>query len=148
MKSTGRPWAKLDAGYYDDEKIIAAGPMAELLFVRGIAFCRARMNDGFIRTEQLPRIAVGIENMEEAKRDHHLLALSEGLKARRLFMPRDLVTIAQGDEETNVIPLNDRPDAGLATLAEEEASDEFEEMTAEELAAQKDRPGNEEEAES
>lgn len=79
---------------------------------------------------------VALENMEDAKRDHFLLALSEGLKVRRLFMPRDLVTMANGEAETNVIPLGERRDAGLATLAERE----FEEATEEELAAQADRP--------
>lgn len=79
---------------------------------------------------------IALENMEDAKRDHFLLALSEGLKVRRIFMPRDLVTIARGEADSNVIPLGDRPDAGLATLAEEE----FEEATAEELAAQVERP--------
>lgn len=83
---------------------------------------------------------IALENMEDAKRDHFLLALSEGLKARRIFMPRDLVTMASGEEGSNVVPLSDRRDAGLATLAEEEAGDEFEEMAEEELAGQADRP--------
>lgn len=83
---------------------------------------------------------IALENMEDAKRDHFLLALSEGLKARRIFMPRDLVTMASGEEGSNVVPLGERRDAGLATLAEEEAGEEFEEMAEAELEAQVDRP--------
>ena len=86
---------------------------------------------------------VALENMESDKRDHNLLALSEGLKARRIFMPRDLVTMANGEEETNVVPIGQRRDSGLGDLAGEMASDEFEEMAESEMAQQAGRPSNE-----
>lgn len=78
---------------------------------------------------------VMLENMEDAKRDHYLIALNEGLRERRITMPNDLVTMAQAEAASNIIPLGERRDPGLATLAEEE----FEEATEEELAAQQGR---------
>lgn len=59
---------------------------------------------------------VSLEGQEDAKRDHMLLALSEGLKLRKLFMPRDLVTIANGETGANVIPEGERPRPQLATI--------------------------------
>lgn len=49
-------------------------------------------------------LIIHLETQEDAKRDHMLLALSEGLRVRKLFMPRDLVTIADGDADGDVIP--------------------------------------------
>ena len=47
---------------------------------------------------------VRLNDMEEAKRDHWLLALNLGLKELDLRMPRDLVTIAEGKDGEPVIP--------------------------------------------
>jgi hypothetical protein len=49
-------------------------------------------------------LIIHLEGQEDAKRDHMLLALSEGLRVRKLFMPRDLVTMADGDADGDVIP--------------------------------------------
>ena len=46
-------WLKLDDQYDDHEKIVAAGPMAELLDVRGMLFCARRETDGFVPYTQL-----------------------------------------------------------------------------------------------
>ena len=46
----------LDVDYADDPKIIEAGPLAELLFVRGLAFCKQQLSDGHIARSQLSRM--------------------------------------------------------------------------------------------
>ena len=53
---------------------------------------------------------IALEGEEDAKRDHMLLALSEGLKHRQLFLPRDLVTMANGEHGADVIPTGDDDD--------------------------------------
>ena len=53
-------WAKLDDQYTDHPKVVAAGPMAELLDIRGIVHCARYETDGHIQAAQLPRIAIGI----------------------------------------------------------------------------------------
>lgn len=49
-------YAKLLANYASDDAIIAAGEKAELLFVRGLAFCATSDSDGWISDAQLTRI--------------------------------------------------------------------------------------------
>jgi hypothetical protein len=54
-------YAPLSAHYYKDDAIAEAGPMAELLYVRGLAFCADVLSDGFISEMQLTRfVGVGI----------------------------------------------------------------------------------------
>lgn len=60
---------------------------------------------------------LSLEGLEDAKRDHHLLALFEGMKHRQLFLPRDLVTMASGDDGSDVIPTGDRPKPTLVAVA-------------------------------
>lgn len=88
-----------------------------------LATIRGDLSDPFalIKDEcNFPRkildLIVFLEEQEDAKRDHMLLALSEGLKLRKLFMPRDLVTIANGEEETSIVPAGERPRPQLATI--------------------------------
>lgn len=50
----------LDVDYASDDKLIEAGPMAELLYVRGLAFCKRTMSDGHIRRSQLTAVGLGI----------------------------------------------------------------------------------------
>lgn len=76
---------------------------------------------------------IKMENMEEAKRDHHLLALREALTHRKLFLPKDLFS-AEGEE---VIPEGDRDDGELLVDAAED-DDDFEASEAE-LAKQEGR---------
>ncbi len=68
---------------------------------------------------------VALDNMEEHKRDHHLLALREGLLAYKLFMPSDMVTKAKGEDGQEVVPTKDRDNAPLAALAEEMAEEDI-----------------------
>lgn len=75
----------------------------------------------------------GIE--DDAKRDHHLLALSAGLAHRKLFLPRDLVTMADGVDGDDIVPTGERPRMKLVGV-----DDEFE-ASEEELSRQEGRPG-------
>jgi hypothetical protein len=81
---------------------------------------------------------IALENIEdEAKRDHFLLALSGGLEHRKLFLPRDLVTMAGGEDGGPVVPSAER--APFKLVGVDDQGDSFEEATEEELAAQKPR---------
>lgn len=64
------PYAPLSATYSLDDAIIEAGEEAELLYVRGLAFCAASESDGFITKAQLKRfVGAGMDNvMERAAR--------------------------------------------------------------------------------
>jgi len=53
-------YVPLDVNYADDDKIIAAGPLGELLYVRALAFVKRADADGHIRANQLPAIALRI----------------------------------------------------------------------------------------
>lgn len=55
VRATGG-FAPLSAHYYKDDAILAVGPMAELLFVRSLAFCTEVLSDGFITERQLSRL--------------------------------------------------------------------------------------------
>ena len=55
-------YVPLDVEYASDDKIIEAGPMAELVYVRGLAFCKRTLNDGEITRAQLAVVAVGISS--------------------------------------------------------------------------------------
>lgn len=60
---------------------------------------------------------LSLENIDDdAKRDHYLLALADGLKLRKLFLPSDLVTQAQGNAGGEVVPMGERKKPQLATL--------------------------------
>lgn len=58
-------YAPLSAHYYKDDAIAEAGEKAELLYVRGLAFCADVLKDGHISDIQLSRF-VGV-GMRDAK---------------------------------------------------------------------------------
>lgn len=59
-------YAPLSAHYYKDDAIADAGPMPELLYVRGLAFCADVLSDGFISDTQLSRfVGVGIPSVRK-----------------------------------------------------------------------------------
>jgi hypothetical protein len=62
---------------------------------------------------------VSLEGEEDAKRDHLLLALSEGLKHRKLFLPRDLVTLANGEAEQDIVGTEAREEDELLVDGDE-----------------------------
>lgn len=54
-------YAPLSAHYYKDDQIAEAGERAELLYLRGLAFCADVLSDGFISDVQLSRfVGVGL----------------------------------------------------------------------------------------
>jgi hypothetical protein len=53
-------YVALDVEYDSDDKMILAGPMAELLYVRGLAFCKRTMSNGNISRAQLAVVGRGI----------------------------------------------------------------------------------------
>lgn len=66
-------YAPLSAHYYKDDAIAEAGPMAELLYIRGLAFCADVLSDGLISDVQLSRfVGVGIPTPKK-----HAAALCE-----------------------------------------------------------------------
>lgn len=82
---------------------------------------------------------IGLENEEDdAKRDHLLLALAEGLRHRKLFIPRDLVTMAEGVDEDDIVPAGEREDDDLLIDEDDDDDDGFEASEVE-LAAQAGR---------
>lgn len=56
-------YAPLSVHYYKDEAIMRAGPAAELLYVRGLAFCAETLSDGFIAHRQLSHLTIGLSNV-------------------------------------------------------------------------------------
>jgi hypothetical protein len=55
-------YVKLSAEYPTDDEFIEAGPMAELLYIRGLCFCKRKQLDGRISTAQLGAVAYGMPN--------------------------------------------------------------------------------------
>jgi hypothetical protein len=76
----------------------------------------SRIKDNCNYPRKILDLIIFLEGQEDAKRDHLLLALSEGLKVRQLFMPRDLVTIADGEEATDIVPKGNKAKPKLATV--------------------------------
>mgnify|MGYP000900747304 CR=1 FL=1 len=67
-------YAPLSAHYYKDDAIAQAGEGAELLYVRGLAFCADVLNDGFITDMQLCRF-VGVGTPDAQERAERLAAV-------------------------------------------------------------------------
>jgi hypothetical protein len=76
-------YAPLSAHYYKDDAIAEVGIKAELLYVRGLAFCADLLSDGFISDSQLARfVSIGIPGFLTlaAKLDHaHLWTRDDDL---------------------------------------------------------------------
>lgn len=61
---------QLDVEYASDDEVIDAGPMAELLFIRGLCFIKRKALDGHIKRNQLANVAGNIPSASK-----HALAL-------------------------------------------------------------------------
>ena len=58
-------YAPLSAHYYKDDRIAEAGEKAELLYLRGLAFCADVLSDGYISDVQLRRfVGVGLAGVK------------------------------------------------------------------------------------
>ena len=76
-----RPWVKIDATYVEDDKIMAAGALAELVFIRSIAYCRRRFTDGRISPAAVLSLTLGVPESSAT--------LVEALVANRLWVVDD-----------------------------------------------------------
>lgn len=64
------------------------------------------------------KMAFKLEEMEESKRDDFLRCLYGLLKEFKIFLPRDMVDIAEGREANeSVVPIGDRDEVELPTMA-------------------------------
>jgi hypothetical protein len=61
-----RLFVPLDVGYAEDHKIIAAGPVAELLYIRSLAFVKRARSDGWLSRNQLAAVSPRISNRARA----------------------------------------------------------------------------------
>lgn len=50
-------WSKLDDGFPDHPKVLAAGPLASWLYVCGVCYCNRLLTDGFIPLGQVRKLA-------------------------------------------------------------------------------------------
>ena len=53
-------YVPLDVNYFEDAKIIQVGPLAELLYIRGLAFCKRSGQDGAFSSRQRRIFAASI----------------------------------------------------------------------------------------
>lgn len=53
-------WVKLSVDYMNDPKVITAGPLGELLFVRALAYAK-KNNNPYLAEAVVPRLCVGLE---------------------------------------------------------------------------------------
>jgi hypothetical protein len=88
------------------------------------------------------KLAFKVAEMEEAHRDDFLICLNGLFKEPKIEMPRDLVTMADGEAGGPIIPAGERKRPNLVPVG-----DDFE-ASAEELAQQEGRRGAEPEQEA
>jgi len=63
-------YAPLSCHYFKDDAIVGISNKAELLYIRGLAFCADVLSDGFISDAQLARfVAVGITGQAALARE-------------------------------------------------------------------------------
>lgn len=65
MKTPGL-YVPLDVNYVTDEGVRRAGPAAELLFIRGLAYSKRTQSDGFLPDYDMPVISVGLPQVRES----------------------------------------------------------------------------------
>lgn len=146
-----RPDAKRAIKIYKDE---IAPKNAHMATIRGdLSDPYKRIKDDCHFPRSVLDFLVKLDDMEEAKRDHWLLALNLGLTELGLHLPRDLVTMAEGNDGTPVIPINARSRPKLATIPSDgtetdlaDAAEEPFEASDDELAQQEGRPSRADDA--
>ena len=77
----------------------------------------ARIKDQCHYPRRILDFIVSLVGMEDAKRDHNLLALAEGLRVKGMTLPRDLVTMADGTDGDPIIPTAARPKTKLVAVS-------------------------------
>lgn len=56
---------KLDAEYMTNPRLIDAGPLAELLYIRALCFAKRAMNDGILAENQWKLVAFGVPSAKK-----------------------------------------------------------------------------------
>lgn len=80
MGNKGLPYVRLQWNYFQDEKIMKAGGRAELLYVRGLAWCAYTLSDGQIKRYELTWVGRGLSQVSARSRQlvvHGLWAPAE-----------------------------------------------------------------------
>lgn len=157
-----RPDAKLAVRIYREE---VAPKLAHMSTIKGdLSDPHKRIKDEAHFPRKVLDFLVTLDDMEDAKRDHWLIALSEGMKELELVVPTDLVSLADGSAGQSPLPAGARARMSLVTtspppqpsdgtetdLAGEDADDDdddggddFDEADESELAGQQTRPSTE-----
>ena len=91
-------YAPLSAHYYKDDAIDEAGEAAELLYVRGLAFCADVLSDGFISDRQLVRF-VGVGMFDAQERAQRLVEVELWDRAEGGFTVRSWLDWNRSREE-------------------------------------------------
>lgn len=93
-------YAPLSAHYYKDDAIAKAGERAELLYVRGLAFCADILKDGFITDTQLGRYpGVGMRDADRRAAELVRVGLWERDDERGGYVVRNWCKWNQSSEE-------------------------------------------------
>jgi hypothetical protein len=100
-------YAKLLANYPSDDAIIEAGEKAELLFVRGLAFCASSDSDGYITDSQLVRV-VGSGMTDAKKRAQTLVKVGVWQRVDGGYVVRSWLKIHESSEEKGYKRKTDR----------------------------------------
>ena len=80
-RKPGATFVPLEVDFPDNPRVIGAGPMAELLYMRGLCWAKGHQSDGLLDERQLPRIGFGIPDVDQhaaALVEHGLWAQAEG----------------------------------------------------------------------
>lgn len=91
-------YGKLLANYAADDAVMDAGEAAELLFVRGIAFCSTSDSDGYMTEEQVRRY-VGAGMRDAKRRAERLVEVGLWLRVEGGYVARSHTKIHETAEE-------------------------------------------------
>lgn len=116
-------YAKLLANYASDDALISAGEKAELLFVRGLAFCATSDSDGYITEAQLVRF-VGAGMTDAKKRAQTLVRHGVWERVDDGYQVRSWLKIHPSSEEKGYKRKTDRERKRAQNEAESDASSE------------------------
>lgn len=131
-----RPDAAAAIGIYRDE---IAGKLEHISTIKGdLSDPYKRIKDECNFPRKVLDLLMQLDDMEDAKRQHWLLAFSEGCKHLNIRIEADLVSMANGEEGVGpIVPTGER--SHLSLVGVDDDGDGFEEASEAELAAQKPR---------
>lgn len=115
-------YAPLSAHYYKDDAIAEAGEAAELLYVRGLAFCADVLSDGFISDTQLTRF-VGVGMRDTKKRATRLVQVGLWQREKTGYRVVAWLKWNRSRQEIGDLAKRDSERKGNASARDEEAND-------------------------